>query len=60
MGYTPKIYETNKLKIECPLKYAMPEIKVRCTQEKCAWFMIIQRACAINVLARQQPKKPDF
>jgi hypothetical protein len=42
----------NKLRIECPLKYSVPENGIECVQEKCAWFMMIQKACAINVQAR--------
>lgn len=60
MGYTPQHEQRNKLGILCPLKHLNQEEFDFCIQEKCAWFMIIQRACAINVLARQQPKKPDF
>lgn len=54
----------NRLEIECPLKYSIPENGVECVQEKCAWFMIMQRACAVNVNARNknytpyQPAKP--
>ena len=58
MGYTPK-YEkenTNKFEIECPLKYSHPEYSVLCVQQKCAWFMILQRACAVNVQARLKPQ----
>jgi hypothetical protein len=49
----------NKLKIECPLRFNAPESGTECIQEYCAWWMIIQKACAINVNARQyyQSKK---
>jgi hypothetical protein len=57
MSYNPKYKNENKLKIECPLKYSTPENGVECVQENCAWFMILQRACAVNVLARQKPKQ---
>jgi hypothetical protein len=42
----------HELKIQCPLKYCTPENGIDCVQEKCAWFMILQHACAINVQAR--------
>jgi hypothetical protein len=42
----------NKLKIICPMKFSIPENGIECDQEKCAWWMIIQKACAINVNAR--------
>ena len=44
--------ENNRIKKECPLKYSTPENGVYCVQEDCAWFMIKQHACAINVSAR--------
>jgi hypothetical protein len=53
-SYSKHIVNTNKLEIECPLKYSTPEISQNCTQTKCAWFMPIQRACAINVMAREK------
>jgi hypothetical protein len=49
MGYEPK-HQNNKIK--CPLKFAYPEIEQECIGSKCAWWMPIQRACAINVNAR--------
>lgn len=55
MGYNPQ-YENNnnrnKLKIKCPMKFAYPEMEQLCITDKCAWWMPIQRACAINVNAR--------
>lgn len=45
MGYEPKINK-NDLGIKCPL------LQKDCIQEKCAWWMYIQRACAVNVIAR--------
>jgi hypothetical protein len=49
-----KIKNKNVLEIECPnvLEIECPLSGTFCIQEKCAWFMMIQRACAINVLAR--------
>jgi hypothetical protein len=44
--------DAHELKIQCPLKYCTPENGIDCVQEKCAWFMILQHACAINVQAR--------
>jgi len=40
------------LKIECPLKFSTPECGKECIGINCAWFMPIQKACAINVNAR--------
>ena len=51
MAFEPKKPE-NKFKIQCPLKFNTPELGVECIQDKCAWWMITQRACAINVNAR--------
>jgi hypothetical protein len=42
----------NWIIIQCPMKFSVPENGVECIQEKCAWFMPVQKACAINVLAR--------
>lgn len=52
MGFNPKKPENNYNKIECPLKFSTPELGTECIQESCAWFMINQRACAVNVNAR--------
>lgn len=52
MGFEPEYNPKNKLKIECPLRFTVPEIGTECITDKCAWWMINQRACAINVLAR--------
>lgn len=50
MGYEPKRPE--KFRIKCPLKLSYPEIEQECIGDKCAWWMVIQKACAINVNAR--------
>lgn len=50
MGYEPKYEPKNKIK--CPLKFSYPEIEQECICDKCAWWMIVQRACAVNVNAR--------
>lgn len=50
MAYEPK--NDKKIRIKCPLKFAYPEIEQDCIGDKCAWFMPIQKACAINVNAR--------
>jgi len=49
---TTKHTENNKLKIECPLKFSTPECGTECIRINCAWWMPIQKACAINVNAR--------
>ena len=46
--------------IQCPLKYSAPENGIECVQEKCAWWMPIQKACAINVNARILDTKREF
>lgn len=54
MGYEPEYHQ--KIKIFCPLKLANPRKEdnsdLFCEGIDCAWWMINQRACAINVLAR--------
>lgn len=49
MGYEPK---KEKFIIKCPLKFGYPEMEQECIGDKCAWWMIHQRACAVNVNAR--------
>lgn len=39
-------------RIECPYKFCTPELDTECIKDKCAFWMPIQRACAINVQAR--------
>jgi hypothetical protein len=54
MGFEP-VYKP-KNKIICPLKFANPLKKddndFYCEGIDCAWWMINQKACAINVVAR--------
>lgn len=50
----------NKLKIECPLKFNTPECGTECIGINCAWWMTIQRACAVNVNARILDTKRGF
>jgi len=49
MGFDPK-KPNNKLK--CPMKFSFPENGIDCDNMSCSWFMPIQRACAINCIAR--------
>jgi hypothetical protein len=42
----------NVFKIQCPLKFSTPECGTECIGINCAWWMPIQKACAINVNAR--------
>lgn len=49
MGFNP---EEKKCRIKCPLKFGYPEIEQNCIGLKCAWWMPIQKACAVNVNAR--------
>lgn len=54
MGYTPKKPEKkngNDLGIQCP--FLSSELIQDCIQEKCGLWMVQQRACAINVIARK-------
>lgn len=57
MGYNPKkenkLNHKNDLNIVCPMRFTIPELGIECLQEKCAWWMIQQKACAINVGARK-------
>ncbi|OGS40566.1 MAG: hypothetical protein A3K77_06025 [Euryarchaeota archaeon RBG_13_31_8] len=50
MGYEPKKPNNNNLK--CPMKFSYQEIEQYCEGLRCCWFMPIQRACAINCIAR--------
>lgn len=56
MGFTPQIQKQNKnekwIEIKCPLKFAYPEVEQTCIKEKCAWWLPIQKACCVQVLAR--------
>ena len=47
-----KQFREHDLVLECPLKFSTPECGVQCIKDGCAWWMIQQRACAINVNAR--------
>lgn len=51
MGFTPKKPEKENI-IKCPLKFNTPELGEGCITDLCAWWMIQQNACAINVNAR--------
>ena len=51
MGFTPQL-QNKFIKIQCPLKFNTPENGTECITEKCAFWMPIQKACAINVIAR--------
>jgi hypothetical protein len=51
---------TNFFKIQCPLKFNTPECGTECIGLDCAWFMPIQKACAINVNARILDTKRGF
>jgi hypothetical protein len=52
--------EKNPFKIECPLKFSIPEYSTECIGINCAWFMPIQKACAMNVNARVLDTKRGF
>lgn len=47
-------YEKEELILQCPLKFnsAIASGDSEYTRDKCAWWMIQQRACAVNVSAR--------
>lgn len=51
-GYKKEEYDS--LKLQCPFKFnsAVTSGDCECTKNKCALWMIQQRACAINVSAR--------
>jgi hypothetical protein len=46
--------------IECPLKFSTPECGTKCIGLGCAWFMPIQKACAVNVNARVLDTKRGY
>lgn len=52
MAFEPEYEPKPKFKIECPLKFNVPEIETECIRENCAWWMMHQKACAVNVNAR--------
>lgn len=61
MSYEPN-YKKNKLKIQCPFRFFLivhPEIPegTQCINIECALWLPIQKACAIQVLARGYDSK---
>ena len=46
--------EKEELTLQCPVKFngAVQSGNCECTKDKCAWWMIQQKACAVNVNAR--------
>jgi hypothetical protein len=57
MGFEPVIIlkqkqSKNWIEIKCPLRFAYPEIDQTCIKEICAWWLPIQKACAVQVLSR--------
>jgi hypothetical protein len=48
MGYTPK---NPKIVRECPFKFSVPENGIECTKEKCAFWLTLQKRCAILGIA---------
>lgn len=52
LGFDPNKKNNKKINIKCPLKFGYPEIEQECIGNLCAWFMPIQKACAVNVNSR--------
>jgi len=52
-GFEPK-YNKNLLKIQCPFRFFMEAqgFKADCITDKCALWLIIQKACSLQVFAR--------
>lgn len=48
--YEPR--KDKKIVLYCPFKFSCPENGIDCVQDKCALWLPIQKACAIQVLAR--------
>lgn len=55
MAYEPIPPEKKTIMLECPMKFAsktVPEIDTSCITIECAWWLPIQKACCVQVLAR--------
>jgi len=59
MAFEPCFAKTEKrnknenwIDIKCPLLFQFPELDQTCKKELCAWWLPIQKACAVQVLAR--------
>lgn len=54
MGFEPKIKDRNRLKIQCPFRFILEQdgFKADCIGYKCAFWLPIQKACSLQVIAR--------
>lgn len=60
MAHEPVIKSFQKIErtLQCPFKFSTPENGLECVKSKCALWLYIQKACAIQVLARGfEPKR---
>ena len=55
MGFEPKIPNKNDLGIQCPFRFSLEQsgFKADCIQGKCALWLIHQKACSLQVIARR-------
>ena len=53
MAYEPK-HSKNFIKIQCPFRFFMESqgFEATCIKHKCALWLIIQKACSLQVIAR--------
>ena len=56
MGFEPKIPKKNDLGIQCPFRFSfeLSGFKADCIQRKCALWLIFQKACSLQVIARRK------
>ena len=56
MGFEPKRPNKNDLGIQCPFRFSLETagFKADCIQRKCALWLIIQKACSLQVIARRK------
>jgi len=54
MGYTPKKFQKNKLKIRCPFRFCLESagFNSECIGIECGLWLPIQKACSLQVIAR--------
>lgn len=59
MGINPREDKKNDLGIKCPFRFGqeLAGFSSDCIQENCALWMFVQRACALNVIARKEKRK---